>query len=100
MPSGLRLRTLERFPHAQGPGLASMLVKSDRGPQGDYEAFGLADSNGRLVARLGLDDKITTVQSAFSPDGKSVAWGSANGSVFVCNLEELRSRLKAIHIGW
>jgi WD40 repeat protein len=100
MPSGKRLRTLERFPHAQGPGLDWMLVKSDHGPRGDYESFGLADPDGRLLVRLGINDTITTVQSAFSPDGRSVAWGSAEGAVFVCDLASVKRRLCSVQMAW
>lgn len=37
---------------------------------------------------------------AFSPDGSMVAWGSHDGTVFVCRLEEVRQRLAEIGLGW
>jgi len=36
----------------------------------------------------------------FSPDGKRVAWGNADGSVMVADLDVIRSRLARVGLSW
>jgi WD40 repeat protein len=36
----------------------------------------------------------------FNPDGRLVAWGNPDGSVSVCDLEQVRQRLSEAHLGW
>jgi hypothetical protein len=67
-------------------------------PQSGYALFP-ADSDAPLVT-LGIDSLVTSVQSPFSMDGNRVAWGSADGSVTVCDLPEVQKRLDAIGLGW
>jgi hypothetical protein len=38
--------------------------------------------------------------SQFSPDGRQLAWGNGNGSVSVCDLEEIQRRLAEVGLGW
>jgi hypothetical protein len=36
----------------------------------------------------------------FGPDGRHVAWGNVDGTVTVCDLEEVQKRLTEIGLGW
>ena len=49
---------------------------------------------------LGVDHLTTSFHSRFSPDGKLMAWGTAEGTVFVCELEEVLKHLKAARVGF
>lgn len=37
---------------------------------------------------------------SFSPDGKLLAWGTADGTVMVCEMEGVITRLKKLGLGW
>jgi hypothetical protein len=37
---------------------------------------------------------------SFSPDGREVAWGNREGSVSVCDLDEVQRRLAEVDLGW
>ena len=56
-----------------------------------------ADTTWRLT--LGFDHSLA-FQSSFSPNGKLLAWGSAEGTVMVCNLSETLTNLQLIGLGW
>jgi WD40 repeat protein len=60
--------------------------------------FKLEDAAWQL--RLGLDHENTTFHSCFSPNGRLLAWGTAEGTVCVCELEVVLARLKAAELGW
>jgi len=36
----------------------------------------------------------------FSPNGRTLALANPDGTVFLCDLEELRRRLTTIGLGW
>ena len=52
------------------------------------------------LVTLGLDLSITTPQPQFSPDGTRIAWGNADGSVCLCDIEEVHRRLSDVGLGW
>jgi serine/threonine protein kinase/WD40 repeat protein len=49
---------------------------------------------------LGVDHVCTSLHSSFSPDGKLLAWGTAEGMVLVCDLEQTIRRLEGLGLGW
>jgi hypothetical protein len=101
MPSGKLLRTFEQFPDGLSPRAERWIAKSPVGPGGDYEALTLVDARGdRPLAVLGVDSKIGSAPIAFSHDRMHFAWGSTDGSVYVCDLPEVQRRLASIHMGW
>ncbi len=52
------------------------------------------------LATLGIDSLVSGVQSQFSADGNTLVWGNADGSVIVCNVPEVQSRLNGVGLGW
>jgi WD40 repeat protein len=38
--------------------------------------------------------------SPFSPDGRFLTWGDADGTISVCDVEEVRRRLAEVGLGW
>lgn len=53
----------------------------------------------RLVT-LNLDVKASSGLDSFSADGSLLAWGNADGTVSVCDIEEVQRRLATIRLGW
>lgn len=45
-------------------------------------------------------DKICTSAGVFSRDGSRPAWGNQDGTVTVCDLEEIQKRLAGLGLGW
>jgi hypothetical protein len=79
------------------------------GPDAELWGRALPDPRGlRLFRRgdatpfvtLGIDATFSSVVFPFSRDGRFLAWGNADGSVTVCNLEEVQRRLKEVGLGW
>lgn len=53
-----------------------------------------------VLARFAIDKGATHHSSTFSPDGGRLAFGHADGTVTVCDLEEVRRRLAGVGLGW
>jgi hypothetical protein len=55
---------------------------------------------GALVT-LGTESLPSNVDDAlFNPSGTHVAWGNVDGTVTVCDIQEVRRRLAAVGLGW
>jgi serine/threonine protein kinase/WD40 repeat protein len=52
------------------------------------------------VLQLDREGRSTTVRMPLSADGTLFAWGASDGTVYVCNLPEIRRRLTVIGLGW
>ena len=64
------------------------------------KGFGLTTNGGRNLLRLGMDSPtIDEAGGGFRPDGKLLAWGMTDGSVFLCSLEEIERRLQSLGLG-
>jgi hypothetical protein len=88
--------TPPQFPAALGPGAALWCEKAE-----DGRSFLLhrAGADAPLVA-LGIDAVRPNGQPVFSRQGDLLVWGDADGSVTVCNLQEVQSRLNEVGLGW
>jgi hypothetical protein len=51
------------------------------------------------LATLGVDHQ-TAGEPEFSEDGRFLAWGNRDGTVFVADLPEVQRRLERIGLGW
>jgi serine/threonine protein kinase/WD40 repeat protein len=49
---------------------------------------------------LGIDQNTTSVQSGFSPDGKLFAWGTAEGTVLICDLQKCLNNMRLKGLAW
>jgi WD40 repeat protein len=56
------------------------------------------DEKSALVT-LGIDSEVSS-HPHFSPRGKHLAWGNTDGSVTVCDIDEVRRRLTELGLGW
>lgn len=45
-------------------------------------------------------DSIRSSNPLFSASGRYLAWGTADGTINVCDLQEVRSRLATVVLGW
>jgi WD40 repeat protein len=77
-------------------------------PDGGWLTVQAGDERGIMVFRtdnpawrvtLGFDHSLA-LQSCFSPNGRLMAWGSAEGTVMVSDLEETIRGLERVGLGW
>ena len=60
---------------------------------------GRAASKNPLV-NLGIDSQVSSTVSQFGDDGRMLAWGNADGTVFVADINEVQRRLAEFGLGW
>jgi WD40 repeat protein len=66
-----------------------------------WQGISLHDRDDRLLVTLGIDRKMASaIIRPFSSDGRRLAWGNADGSVMVADLEEIRARLGRVGLSW
>jgi hypothetical protein len=94
MPTGEPVGSLKSWVRNLGPDAKVWCAQSDRG-WGVYQ-----QSEKPPVVRLGLDIESSCVVSAFHPNGNLVAWGNADGTVTLADLNEVRRRLATLDLGW
>jgi hypothetical protein len=83
-----------------GPHVALALAFGQRVPAGLGTTFGLwRPGDARPLAELSTDSE-RSLQPVFSRAGDRVAWGNGDGTVTVCDLEAIRTRLATIGLGW
>jgi hypothetical protein len=52
------------------------------------------------LVTVGGDTIITAEDPLFNAVGTHVAWGTTDGTVTLCDIQEVRRRLAAIGLGW
>jgi WD40 repeat protein len=66
----------------------------------DYRGFALCvPADGEPVIALGIDTHSLGFREC-SRDGRLIAWGNADGSVTVCDLQSIWNRLKEVGLEW
>jgi hypothetical protein len=83
-PAGNYLLVDERDPDRFGPNLHLALCRPD----------------GSSPLTVLSDWSIPAFQMRFNPAGNLLAWGNPDGTVSVCDLEQLRERLNEVQLGW
>jgi WD40 repeat protein len=96
MPGGEFIRDLPWKPGCIGPGgqmwATTMAVAPKRQP-----GVSLLRHQDKLpLIVLGIDRRISSIVMQFDREGRRVAWGNADGTVSVCDLEEIRNRLAGL----
>jgi serine/threonine protein kinase/WD40 repeat protein len=100
MPSGRRLRSLERGWSALGPD-ASLWAALGEPVHGNVRyGFILHDREGRHLVDLGIDSQTPASGHGFDTDGHTFAWSSTEGTVYLANLNEVQRRLAAVGLDW
>jgi hypothetical protein len=96
VPSGKFRGTLKGNPLALSPKMQFWL-------DDDNHTYGYTlrrGSDGAALVRPGLEVRTHCVRPEFSPNGRLVAWGNDDGTVFLCDIEEIQRRLTSIGLGW
>jgi WD40 repeat protein len=94
LPSGRQIDRLGSFPTCLSPGAVYVMARQPNG-------FGLYRRHDELpLVTLGMNVTSLSMQAQFSSDGKRLAWGNVDGSVFVCEIEELRRQLSEFGLAW
>lgn len=98
LETGALVKALPYAPAAIGPGAGLYAVGG--GPSGDARGCTLFnDTMEKLLISLGIDGG-QAFDLQFDATGNQLAWGNANGTVTVCDLEEVHSRLVSAGVGW
>jgi serine/threonine protein kinase/WD40 repeat protein len=84
-----------------GPGAEWWLTTPPEDTSHQFFGFGLRQRGeaGSLVT-LGTDTLIGSDRGRFNVGGTHVAWGNADGTVTLCDIQGVRRRLAAIGLGW
>ena len=52
------------------------------------------------LVTLGIDSRQSSIVDQFSDDGRLLAWGNADGTVLVCDIQAVRHKLAEVGLGW
>jgi hypothetical protein len=98
LPSGKVIGTLPNGPEAFPPLHVYRLEPSTK----QYQAFTLhRRQDGKTLLTLGIDRGSESAGGiAFNSAETHVAWGNADGTVSVCNIQEVQHRLSEVGLGW
>ncbi|MBI3413922.1 MAG: protein kinase [Verrucomicrobia bacterium] len=97
--SGKTYETLPGFVVAIGPQNKTWLArKSPAEPGSDYVQL-LAEGNKPLVS-LGIHSRLTDLAWQFNANGNLVAVGTVDGPVLVFDVNEIKTRLDTLGLGW
>jgi serine/threonine protein kinase/WD40 repeat protein len=98
MPSGKVLRPVANHDQKAWEPKARYWIDSNRG---DPNAFVLIRAeDGRKLVTLAIDSLGTTADVRLDPSEHRVAWGTPDGTVFLCDMAEIQKRLNSIGLGW
>jgi hypothetical protein len=92
--TGKVMRTLDHWPGSPAPDGKTFIQKLPEHP-----GISLRNGDHRIFLSLDIDQTIDT-SPLFIPDGKHVAWGNADGSVMVADLDEIQARLAQAGLSW
>jgi eukaryotic-like serine/threonine-protein kinase len=97
--SGRTVRSFKRSPDALGPDARDSFATWHDPEAGDASKRALfrGDAEDPLVTLAGTE---LTSNAAFSLDGTRLAWGNVDGTVIVCDIQQVRRRLAEVGLGW
>jgi WD40 repeat protein len=85
------------LPTAMGPG-ADFRVQRENAPRFGYQLY--RGNSATPIVTLAQDIESYAVQVQFNARGTHLAWGNVDGSVFVCDLRQIQTRLAELGFGW
>jgi eukaryotic-like serine/threonine-protein kinase len=98
--TGEQRETLEPFPIAMSAGGVYWIAAiSQKGPERSRGFAVYRRSEKAPFVTLGID-RAAVAPPIFSPDGKRLAWPNEDGTVSICDLEELRRKLAQAKLAW
>jgi WD40 repeat protein len=100
MPKGTTLGVLDQAPRSHGPGARRWLEVAD--DLAGQSALYTVHEQGRKppLRQVVINSTTLSVVTQFSPDGRHLIWGNSEGSVSVCDLDEVKHRLDKVDLGW
>jgi WD40 repeat protein/serine/threonine protein kinase len=99
MPSGRWLRGLEpKWSGIPGPDVRILAPKRYEESSDMQHGFSLHDQGGRHLVDLGIDSQ--SPFGVFDASGRTFAWGTTEGPVYLADLNEVQRRLAAVGPGW
>jgi hypothetical protein len=98
--TGEQRETLEPFPIAMSAGgVYWIAATSAKGPERSRGFAVYRRGEKAPFVTLGID-RAAVAPPIFSPDGKRLAWPNEDGTVSICDLEELRRKLAQAKLAW
>jgi serine/threonine protein kinase/WD40 repeat protein len=99
--SGRFLRNLPAGLACLGPAATSWVSTGSNLFEDNHAFFVHEQSRSRPLCKIELDSLLgSRLSLTFSHDGRDLVWGNADGSVIVCNLKQVNSRLTEVDLGW
>ena len=99
IPEHKQVCRLDRLPCALSPdgrySAANALSAADQPSLSPYDT-----RTNRLLIRFEMDAKSQAGAAAFSDDGRLLAWDGGDGTVRLCELNQVRQRLKTLGLDW
>jgi WD40 repeat protein len=86
-------------PDCLGP-LAKSWVSTTPSPPGDSGVVLYDMQSNRPLVTLGTNSKSSVMRMRYSNNGSLLAWGTMDGSVYLCNISKVRDRLKELGLDW
>jgi WD40 repeat protein len=71
-----------------------------RNPSCDVMSLNSLEDDSLLAFVQPSEPRSSSIHEVFSCDGRFLAWGNENGTVSVCDLEEMAQRLGRLKLGW
>ncbi|HLJ92469.1 MAG TPA: protein kinase [Gemmataceae bacterium] len=94
MPTGKLIDTWEQAFAGLGPD-ARYCARSANGGIGLFRGRSTTP-----VVTLGIDSQLSSFWIPFNSAGTHLVWGNADGTVILCDIEEVRRRLTNLRLGW
>ena len=88
------------MPACLGPGATLRVVLEPVSSNDFLRMPTLRRDREEILARFLSDEGVTLSSPIFSPDGRFLAYGHTDGTVTVCDLEQIRRRLAENRLGW
>jgi len=99
VPSCRHLGVLEVGPAALSPGASLLGYLGLPGTARDGVSL-VSSGTTRPLVTLGAESTAVVCPIEFDPTGRLVAWGNRDGSVAICDIQEVRRRLTELELGW
>jgi WD40 repeat protein len=98
--SGVTLETVSPAQHGLGPGARLVVTPRPAEPSDTQPGYALwRRGEGSPLVILGIDGGYSCWPQ-FSRDGRLLAWGNAEGTVTVAQLDRVQERLASVGLGW
>ncbi len=101
MPTRAVLGELDKTPECLSPGARRWLGTEAAEPADRCFLYSIYEQgHKRPVVQIAINSGTPGILTQFSPDGRQVIWGDAEGSVSICDLDEVQRRLAEVDLGW